>query len=64
VFSIIILFKAKVGNKNGKCGYLSIPLATNVASKEILLNTAGLKSNFATALAGAENINDFKSGQK
>ena len=30
--------------KKWKCGYLGVPLATNVASEEILLDTAELES--------------------
>ncbi len=45
VFSIILLLKQKLGIKECKCGYLGILLATNVASEEIILETAGLGSS-------------------
>jgi len=37
------------------CGYLGIPLATNVASEEILLDTTALE-----ALADLDNVNLVK----
>jgi hypothetical protein len=42
VFSILILFWAKVRYQKRRCGYLDIQLATNVAIEEILLDIAGL----------------------
>ncbi len=43
MFIILILFLNKVRHLKWRCGYLGIPLATNVARKEILLDTAGLE---------------------
>ena len=42
VFGVLILLFNESLVYNWKCGYLSIPVATNVASYEILLDTAGL----------------------
>jgi len=45
VLHSLIPFLLKVRHQKWRCGYLDIPLATNVASESILLDTAAINSS-------------------
>jgi len=50
VKSILILFNKNKVSKKWPCGYLGVPIATNVASKKILLVTANVDQLIAMFL--------------